>query len=215
MVADLAHETHRDDLVVSVAKSLRLKGTELIEYLYPLRRIPDGHGPEQGLVLAVMRQESAFAVDAISPAGARGLMQLMPNTAKHVAGQLRLRYDKERLIDDPNYNVVLGRAYLDDLVRSFRGSYVLALASYNAGPSRAVEWMRLNGDPRDYGIDVVDWIESIPFSETRNYVQRVLESRAVYELVLDAPDAVAIVAVAGGRVRDARAQGPDELDDDS
>lgn len=180
LVADLAQETDRDDLAVAVAKSLRLKGTELVEYLYPLRRIPDGSGPEKGLVLAVMRQESAFAVDAVSPAGARGLMQLMPSTAKHVASQLKLAYSKERLIDDPHYNVVLGRAYLDELVRSFRGSYVLAIASYNAGPSRAVEWVRQYGDPRDYGIDVVDWIESIPFPETRNYVQRVLENLQVY-----------------------------------
>ncbi len=180
MVADLADEADRDDLAVAVAKSLRLKGTELIEYLYPLRRLPDGQGPEEGLVLAVMRQESAFAVDAISPAGARGLMQLMPSTAKHVASQLKLRYDKDRLIDDPHYNVMLGQAYLEELVRSFRGSYVLAVASYNAGPSRAVEWIGQNGDPRDYGVDVVDWVESIPFSETRNYVQRVLENLQVY-----------------------------------
>jgi soluble lytic murein transglycosylase len=131
-------------------------------------------------VLAIMRQESAFEIDAVSPAGARGLMQLLPSTAKHVASQLKLRYDKDRLTTDPQYNITLGRAYMDELVQDFRGSYVLAIASYNAGPSRAVEWIHEFGDPRDYGIDVVDWIESIPFAETRNYVQRVFENLQVY-----------------------------------
>ena len=180
LVADLAAETGRDEFAVAVAKAVRLKGTELIEFLYPLRALPDGGGPEKAFVLAVMRQESAFAVDAVSRAGALGLMQLMPSTAKHVADDLNLTFDKERLTDDPNFNIVLGRAYLDELVHDFGGSYVLAIASYNAGPARVTEWMRQNGDPRKYGVDIVDWIESIPFSETRNYVQRVMENLQVY-----------------------------------
>lgn len=180
LVADLAAETGHDELVVAVAKAVRLKGTELIDYLYPLRPVPDGGGPEKAFVLAVVRQESAFSIDAVSPVGALGLMQLMPNTAKHIADALNVAFDKERLTDDPSYNIVLGRAYLDELIADFGGSYVLAIASYNAGPSRVAEWMRQFGDPRDYGVDVVDWIESIPFSETRNYVQRVLENLQVY-----------------------------------
>lgn len=180
LVADLALELGREDLAVAVAKSMRLKGADLIEYLYPMRKLPAGGGPEEALVLAVMRQESAFSTTAVSPAGARGLMQLMPATAKQVAKRLRLDYSKERLTADPNFNILLGRAYLEELVASFRGSYVLAIAAYNAGPGRVVEWIRQYGDPRDYGVDVVDWVESIPFAETRNYVQRVMENLQVY-----------------------------------
>jgi len=180
MIADLGHELKRDDLAVMVAKTARSKGVDLIEYLYPLRAIPVGTGPEEALVLAVIRQESAFEVKASSPAGALGLMQLMPPTAKHVAKGLKTRYKKELLTKDPNYNIRLGRSYLQELLDYYGQSYVLAIAAYNAGPDRVDSWIAQFGDPRDYGTDVVDWIESIPFSETRNYVQRVLENLQVY-----------------------------------
>jgi soluble lytic murein transglycosylase len=119
-------------------------------------------------------------VTAVSSAGARGLMQLMPSTAKHVAKKIGLKYEEKKLIRDPGYNVRLGSAYLQELIDRFRGSYILAIAGYNAGPSRSVEWIRQYGDPRDADVDVIDWIESIPFSETRNYVQRVIENLMVY-----------------------------------
>ena len=180
MIADLGWELHRDDLAVMVAKIARDKGVDLIEYLYPLRSVPQGPGPEPALTLAIIRQESAFEVDAVSPAGALGLMQLMPATAKHVAKGMSLRYRKEDLTRSADYNMLLGRAYLQELLDSFSGSYVLAIAAYNAGPDRVNSWMSLYGDPRDRGVDVVDWIETIPIYETRNYVQRVLENLQVY-----------------------------------
>lgn len=180
LIADLAADQGRNDLMVLVSKEARRDGVELVEYLYPMRDLPDGLSPEAALVLGVIRQESAFDVAAVSSAGAKGLMQLMPGTAKHVAKQLRIAFDEKKLTRDPNYNVRLGSAYLQELIDRFRGSYILAIAGYNAGPSRSVEWIRQYGDPRDADVDVIDWIESIPFSETRNYVQRVIENLMVY-----------------------------------
>jgi soluble lytic murein transglycosylase len=180
LIADLAAEQGRNDLMVVAAKEARRFGVELVEYLYPVRDLPDELDPEDALVLGIIRQESAFSVTAISSAGARGLMQLMPSTAKHVAKQEGLKYDEKKLTRDPGYNIRLGSAYLQELIDRFRGSYILAIAGYNAGPSRSVEWIRTFGDPRDADVDVIDWIESIPFSETRNYVQRVIENLMVY-----------------------------------
>jgi soluble lytic murein transglycosylase len=107
-------------------------------------------------------------------------MQLMPATAKTVATQIGLPYSKPRLTSDPAYNISLGRAYLDQLIADYGGSYVLAIAGYNAGPRRVAEWISKNRDPRVKSVDAVDWVESIPLSETRNYVQRVLENVQVY-----------------------------------
>jgi soluble lytic murein transglycosylase len=104
----------------------------------------------------------------------------MPATAKSVAKKLGLGYSPAKLTGDPNFNITLGRAYIDGLVGDYGGSYVLAIAGYNAGPRRVSEWMAQNRDPRRQGVDVVDWIESIPISETRNYVQRVMENLQVY-----------------------------------
>jgi soluble lytic murein transglycosylase len=180
MTAELGHELHRDDMALMVAKTARNKGVELIDYLFPLRSVPAGPGPEPALVLSVIRQESAFELKAQSPAGALGLMQLMPTTAKNVAKGLKLRYRKDDLSRSGDYNMRLGRAYLQELLDYFDQSYVLAIAAYNAGPDRVNDWIHLYGDPRDNGVDVVDWIETIPYSETRNYVQRVLENLQVY-----------------------------------
>ena len=180
MVADLGQEVGRDDLTVMVAKIARDKGVDLIDYLYPLLSVPTGPGPEPALTLAVIRQESAFDATAVSPAGAMGLMQLMPATAKHTAKSLKLRFRKEDLTRSTDYNMRLGRAYLQELLDSFNQSYVLAIAAYNAGPDRVNGWITLYGDPREHGVDAVDWIETIPIAETRNYVQRVLENLQVY-----------------------------------
>ena len=128
----------------------------------------------------MVRQESAFDQEAVSRAGARGLMQLMPQTALRVARQLRIPYSRRRLTRDPTYNLRLGQAYLRDRVTDFDGSLILALAAYNAGPMRVERWLRAYGDPGPNIYAAVDWIESIPFTETRNYVQRVLENLAVY-----------------------------------
>jgi soluble lytic murein transglycosylase len=144
----------------------------------------------------VMGAESAFRVRAVSRAGAMGLMQLMPETAQQIGRQLKIgKFKDSRLTSDPKFNITLGRAYLDKMVDRFGGSYLLATAAYNAGPNRVRQWMDTYGDPRAADVDVVDWIESIPFDETRNYVQRVMENLQVYRSRLTkGPSALALEA---------------------
>ena len=184
--AQLATDVDRDDLAVFVAKQARLAGVEMMQYLYPMPLVPDRSTPEPAMVLAIIRQESAFLETAVSPAGAMGLMQLMPSTAKGVAKDLGITRHKDKMLtDDPQYNIKLGSAYLSKLIDRFDGSYVLAAAGYNAGPSRAQDWIYTYGDPRQSNTDVIDWIESIPFDETRNYVQRVMENLEIYRARLN------------------------------
>lgn len=147
---------------------------------YPLSKLFAGDGPEDALVIAVMQQESAFDPTAVSVKGARGLMQLMPDTARQVAKKLKLEFDKSTRVDSTDINIALGRAYLDELLNLFDRSYVLAIAAYNAGPQRVLEWMREFGDPRDNGVNVAKWVASIPYAETRDYVRRVTKSLEQY-----------------------------------
>ncbi len=182
LVAHLALQVDRPDLAITVAKKASYAGVVLLAEGYPLSELPPGGSVEHPLVLAMTRQESAFDRGAVSSAGALGLMQVMPATARRVAHTLRLHFDKHRLTTDRHYNVTIGRAYLDGLLGDFSGSYVLAIAAYNAGPSRVRQWIRDYGDPRSKDVDVIDWIESIPIGETRNYVQRVLENLQLYRL---------------------------------
>jgi soluble lytic murein transglycosylase len=132
------------------------------------------------LALAIARRESEFVPTVTSPVGARGLMQVMPGTAQEVAGRLALDFDSGRLLTDPVYNATIGKAYLAQLIQTFGQNFVLVSAAYNAGPSRPLRWMSERGDPRSGELDVVEWIEEIPFAETRNYVMRVMESLPVY-----------------------------------
>ena len=132
----------------------------------------------------MIRQESVFYPRARSRANARGLMQILPRTAKKIAKNLKIKYSKKQLTNNPNYNMVIGQTYLRNLIDEFDGSYVLALAGYNAGPGRARNWLKLNGSPRENYIKTIDWIEMIPFKETRNYVQRVLENLQIYRIKL-------------------------------
>ncbi|MFM8992254.1 MAG: lytic transglycosylase domain-containing protein [Alphaproteobacteria bacterium] len=181
--AQFALALGRPDLAVSIAKrSAQRAGVLLGDEGWPVIRMPAGGGAERALVLATIRQESAFEADAVSPAGARGLMQLMPQTARGVAERLGKGngHTLARLTTDPDYNITLGQTYLSGLLSSFDGATVIALAAYNAGPGRAAQWIRENGDPRSNAIDPVDWIEMISFEETRNYVQRVMENLNVY-----------------------------------
>jgi soluble lytic murein transglycosylase len=134
------------------------------------------------LIHAISRQESQFDRQATSRTGARGLMQLMPGTAREQAGKLGLDYDPARL-GDIGYNVMLGSSFFDRMLTYYSGNYVLAIASYNAGPGNVNKFIRANGDPRLPGVDVVEWIEAIPFAETRGYVQKVLENAVVYDLL--------------------------------
>lgn len=184
MTANLAQVAGRPDLGVLTAKNADRDGQILLKAGYPTVELPlnapNGRRIEPALALAVIRQESAFWPEAISSAGARGLMQLMPATAKHVAKVVDVAFAHERLTGDPDYNLKLGTTYLAQMVEDFGGSYVLALAAYNAGPSRARQWIRELGNPGQSWADTVDWVESIPFGETRNYIQRVLENLQVY-----------------------------------
>jgi soluble lytic murein transglycosylase len=143
--------------------------------------VPDNSRDTWTMVHAITRQESQFAQNAISHAGARGLMQLMPGTANEQAGKLGLSFSSQALIDDAGFNIQLGSAYFQRLMSYYNGSYPLAVAAYNAGAGNVNKWLRANGDPRTGGIAWVDWLERIPISETRNYVQRVLENAVVYE----------------------------------
>lgn len=179
LVTALAERIGRPDLAVATAKLAQQSGTLLAYAGYPVLA-PPAMPVEPALVLALVRQESEFHAGAKSHAGALGLMQLMPATARSVALAQKVKYEPTWLTADPDYNLRLGTAHLTDLLESFRGSYVLSLAAYNAGESRVRGWMKTYGDPRDPAIDVVDWIEQIPIEETRNYVQRVMENIAVY-----------------------------------
>jgi soluble lytic murein transglycosylase len=132
------------------------------------------------LAHGITRQESSFDRAAVSHAGARGMMQLMPGTAREQAGKMGVGYDGYRLITDPSYNVMLGTAYFQRMLNIWDGSVPLAVASYNAGSGNVGKWVRAYGDPRGR-TDVLNWIERIPYSETKAYVQRVIENSVVYD----------------------------------
>ena len=180
MLASVAESAGRIDVAIAVARRAIDAGLPLMVHGYPITTLPNGGATERPLVFAIVRQESAFAPDAKSGVGARGLMQLMPGTAKLVAAKLQLPYSEDRLSTDGLYNLTLGESYLDRLIENFGGSYPLAIAAYNAGPGRVKQWLHEFGDPRGRDIGMVDWIEMIPFNETRAYVQRVLENLQIY-----------------------------------
>jgi len=187
LVAQLAHETDRPREAVRAIKRLNQLDNLVGVAGYPLVTVPnmnDPFAPENALVLAVIRQESGFDRTALSRAGARGMMQLMPGTEKQVSRALSLPYTRDKLTTDPAYNIRLGQTYLAQMLDRFAGSPPLALAAYNAGPHRVDRWLKEFGDPRTGQVDMIDWIESIPFSETRNYVQRVSEAATVYRYLL-------------------------------
>nr|WP_232372385.1 lytic transglycosylase domain-containing protein [Acuticoccus mangrovi] len=137
-------------------------------------------GLDRALVYAIARQESLFNSGAVSPAGALGLMQVMPQTAAAMARELGISHSTGRLTSDPAHNATIGAAYLAKRLGQFDGSYILTFAAYNAGAGRVSEWIDRFGDPRDPRVDPVTWVEEIPYPETRNYVQRVMENVQVY-----------------------------------
>ncbi|WP_255530146.1 lytic transglycosylase domain-containing protein [Novosphingobium sp. NBM11] len=182
LVADLARSLGRRDLGVIVGQAAGARGYLDFQHIaFPLIPVPDNSRDTWTMVHAITRQESQFAQNAISHAGARGLMQLMSGTANEQAGKLGLSFSSQALIDDAGFNIQLGSAYFQRLMSYYNGSYPLAVAAYNAGAGNVNKWLRANGDPRTGGIAWVDWLERIPISETRNYVQRVLENAVVYE----------------------------------
>ncbi len=189
LAAILAADIGRIDLAVRVAKQSAYDNVLMVERGYPLVAMPAIAEVDPALLLAIGRQETLFNPVAISSAGAQGILQIMPATAKTVARKSGLPYSKKRLIQDPDYNVLLAGTHLRGLLKRYDGSYVLSIAAYNAGEGRVSRWIRAYGDPRWPDVDPIDWIESLPFDETRNYVQRVLENLQVYRLRLasDAP----------------------------
>jgi soluble lytic murein transglycosylase len=185
-IAQMAIDLGRPQIGIRIAKDAAAEGIVLPDQYYPLHLIArkDWSVPTE-FAMAIARQESELDARAASEAGARGLMQLMPATAKHMAEQTGMTYSVTRLGVDPIYNARLGTTYLAGLLDRYDGSYVLATAAYNAGPGRVNTWIEDFGDPRQPGVDPVTWIESIPFSETRNYVMRVLEALHVYRARLN------------------------------
>ena len=161
---------------------------------HPLAAISDATGIEpvdHALAYAIARQESEFNNAAISTANAMGLMQVLPGTAREMAKKSGITYEAAKLTSDANYNARLGVAYLNEQLEKFHGSYVLTFAAYNAGPARAREWIERFGDPRGKSLyEVIDWIEMIPFPETRSYVQRIMENLQIYKIRLGQKSAI-------------------------
>jgi soluble lytic murein transglycosylase len=184
MVAHLAEAMGDTQIGVRIGKSAIARGLNLIYYAYPVHRLPGytplRRPPETAFILGIARQESEFNTTTLSGAGARGILQVMPITARHVCRDYKLKCDIARLMTDAAYNTMMGSAYISDRMDEFSGSYVLTLAGYNAGPGRAREWIREFGDPRHSSIDPIDWIHRIPFEETRDYVQKVLSNIQIY-----------------------------------
>jgi soluble lytic murein transglycosylase len=198
MVAHLAQAIGDTQGAVRIGKAGIARGMNLVYYAYPIHALPQytplRQPPEPAMILGIARQESEFDTTTRSGAGARGILQVMPVTARHVCRDYKIKCRIDRLMKDPVYNTMLGSAYVADRMAEFDGSYVLTLAGYNAGPGRAREWIREFGDPRDRKVDPLDWIYRIPFEETRHYVQKVLSNIQVYRARLGEANAVRIDA---------------------
>src|SRR5210317_158957 len=189
LAAELATNIGRFYFEIQISKIASYEKRFHNKYNYPIISTPkliNGRKiPETAFILSIIRQESEFDMSANSHAGAKGLMQIMPNTAKLVSKQAKLPYSKSRLTTDPEYNINLGSHYIAGLILDYDGAYPYAIAAYNAGPNRVKYWKKINKDPQKKQIDYVDWIELIKFRETRNYVQRVLENYNVYRYILE------------------------------
>jgi soluble lytic murein transglycosylase len=167
-----------------LGKAALNRGLPFDFYAYPVNGIPPfkQFGPEieQSIVYAIARQESAFNPAVVSPANAYGLMQVTPDAGRYVCKRAGVSFDLSRMKTDPVYNTALGAAELGGLLEDYRGSYIMTFAAYNAGRGSVKKWVERYGDPRDPKVDAIDWVEQIPFSETRNYVQRIMENLQVY-----------------------------------
>ncbi len=188
LAAELATSIDRFDFAIQIAKIASYEKRFHNKFNYPIISTPNYINgrkiPDTAFILSIIRQESEFDLSANSHAGAKGLMQLMPYTAKVVAKQAKLPYSKSRLTRDAEYNINLGSHYIAGLILEYDGAYPFAIAAYNAGPKRVRYWKKINKNPQKNQIDYVNWIELIKFKETRNYVQRVLENYNVYRYIL-------------------------------
>ena len=189
LAAELATSIERFDFAIQISKIASYEKRFHNKYNYPIISTPNYINgrkiPESAFILSIIRQESEFDLSANSHAGAKGLMQLMPYTAKLVAKQAKLPYVRSRLTSDPEYNINLGSHYIAGLILNYDGAYPFAIAAYNAGPNRVKYWKKINKNPQKKQIDYINWIELIKFKETRNYVQRVLENYNVYRYILE------------------------------
>ena len=189
-------------LAVLLGKQAAARGIIVPQVYFPEPDLlPDGLAVDRPLALAIARRESEFLPEAVSPAGALGLMQLMPGTARMMAAKLGLPHRPAALTTDPAYNARLGAAYLAHLAEEFGDSVALRAAGYNAGPGRPRAWVSELGDPRKPGVDVVDWVEMVPFTETRTYIMRVAEGVAIYRARQAPGQPVAISALLRGAAR--------------
>jgi soluble lytic murein transglycosylase len=184
MSAHLARETGDNQTAVRIGKVAIANGYNLIAYSYPVHALPTytplRPPPETAFLLGLARQETEFNSDTVSGAGAQGILQVMRVTANHICRDYKIKCKHDRLLTDDSYNIMIASAYVADRMEEWRGSYVLGLSSYNAGPGRTREWIAEFGDPRDADVDPIDWIERIPFEETRRYVAKVLSNIQVY-----------------------------------
>jgi soluble lytic murein transglycosylase len=189
LAAELSTNISRYDFAIQLSKLASYQKRFHNDFNYPIISTPKYVNkrkiPEAAFILSIIRQESEFDMTAHSHAGAQGLMQLMPYTAKLVSEQAKLPYSRSRLTRDPEYNINLGSHYIAGLILEYDGAYPFAVAAYNAGPKRVKYWKKINKNPQKSEVDYVDWVELIKFKETRNYVQRVLENYNVYRYILE------------------------------
>jgi soluble lytic murein transglycosylase len=202
LAALLARRIGQPGLSMLVGTVAERRGLPVAALRVPLhgvpRNVPVPAPADRALLYAVARQESAFNPGAVSHAGARGLMQFMPATARATARAAGLPFSLHRLTNDPHYNATLGGAHLAELLTNFSGSYILSFVGYNAGPGRSLQWIKAYGDPRGNQTDAIDWVERIPFDETRDYVQKVMENYQSYRSRLGYPLAITRDLVRGG-----------------
>jgi soluble lytic murein transglycosylase len=184
LLAEIAEKNKDPRCLLVVGKAGVANGFPLEAASWPTSGVPSfkavGPSIEPAVVHAIARQESAFHVTAASGAGAKGLLQMLPETARRTAGKVGMSFDASRLATDGAFNATLGAAHLGELAANYDGSYIMTFVAYNAGPGRVRDWVQRYGDPRNPSVDPVDWVERIPFTETRNYVQRVMENVQVY-----------------------------------
>jgi len=188
VMAEVARKHNDARAMLLIGKGALRSGFALDLYAFPTNGIPEfrtvGPSIDKSVVFAIARQESAFNPKAVSHANALGLMQVLPGTGRQIAKKFGFAFDRNRMLSDPSYNAQMGAAELGDVLESYRGSYILSFVAYNAGRGRVKQWIEKYGDPRDPNVDPIDWVERIPFSETRNYVQRVIENMQVYRAQL-------------------------------
>ena len=183
-LSDLAAKYEDPRGMLLVGKLALARGYPLDHAAFPTAGLPSytaiGPEVEPALVYSIARQESWFNPKTVSSANAMGYMQVTPAAGKYIAKKFNVSYDQGRLLNDNVYNLQMGAAELGDVIKDYRGSYILAFVAYNAGRGRVRDWVARFGDPRDPKVDPIDWVERIPFAETRNYVQRVMENVQVY-----------------------------------